>query len=128
MPYKCPIKRKQKAKEYSAEHYKYNRAKIIARVAENKRKAKEQFLEFKSRLSCVQCGQNHPAALDFHHVIRDPSNKKISELTQNNAYAAAIKEITEKCIVLCASCHRIHHYNERIAQSPEHSKPAVNTD
>ena len=113
MPYKDPEKRRQKAKEYSKKHYEANKDKCIARIAQNKKASRQQFLEFKSRLSCVHCGENHPATLDFHHVIRHPSNRKIYELTRNGAYDAAIKEIMEKCIVLCSNCHRKHHDEER---------------
>lgn len=127
MPYKDPELRKQKAREYSKKHYRANRAQCIARVREKKQIARQNFIEFKSRLSCVKCGQNHPATLDFHHVVRDPSNKKIYELTQNGAYDAAIKEISEKCVVLCNNCHRIHHWEERFTL-PEHNEPAVTTD
>lgn len=128
MPYKCPEKRRQKAKEYSSKHYKYNRAQCIARIAEYKKAAKAQFLAFKARLACIHCGENHPATLDFHHVVRDPSNKKIYELTKNGAYAAAIKEITEKCVVLCSNCHRKVHYDERNPELPEHDQLTVDTD
>lgn len=112
MPYKDPEKRKQKAKEYSKKHYEANKDKCIARIARNKKASRQQFLEFKSRLSCVHCGENHPATLDFHHVVRHPSNRKIYELTRNGAYDAAIKEIIEKCIVLCSNCHRKHHWED----------------
>jgi len=112
MPYKDPEKRKQKAKEYSKKHYETNKTARIAQISIHKKSARQQFFEFKSRLSCVHCGENHPATLDFHHVIRHPSNRKIYELTRNGAYDAAIKEISEKCIVLCSNCHRIHHWEE----------------
>ena len=113
MPYKDPEILKLKHREYSKKHYEANRAKRIAQISGYKKSARQQFLEFKSRLSCVHCGENHPATLDFHHVVRHPSNRKIYELTRNGAYDAAIKEIMEKCIVLCSNCHRKHHDEER---------------
>lgn len=112
MPIKDPELRKIKQRQYSKKHYEANKASCIARIARNKKSSRQQFIEFKSRLSCIKCGENHPAALDFHHVVRDPSNKKIYELTKNGAYDAAIKEILEKCIVLCSNCHRKHHWEE----------------
>ena len=118
MPYKDPEKRKQKAREYSKKHYEANKEKHIARIAQNKKIYRQQFLEFKSRLSCVHCGENHPATLDFHHVVRHSSNRKIYELCKNGAYNKAIKEIMEKCIVLCSNCHRRLHDNER-KRTPE---------
>ena len=32
-----------------------------------KRKIKEWFEKYKSKLSCSICGENHPATIDFHH-------------------------------------------------------------
>jgi hypothetical protein len=112
MPIKDPELRKLKQRQYSKKHYEANKAYYIARSAQNRKAARQQFIEFKSRLSCEKCGENHPATLDFHHVIKHPSNQKVHKLTKNGAYDAAIKEISEKCIVLCSNCHRIHHWEE----------------
>ena len=113
MPIKDLEKRKEKQREYSKKHYAANRDKQIARNSANKKRLRQEFLAFKSTLSCEKCGENHPATLDFHHVISHPSNKKIHTLTKNSAYDAAIKEIMDKCIVLCSNCHRKHHWEER---------------
>lgn len=113
MPYKDPEIRKQKAREYSKKHYEANKAAYIERIARNKKAARQQFAEFKARLSCERCGENHPATLDFHHVVKHPSNRKINTLTKNGAYDAAIQEIMEKCVALCSNCHRKLHDSER---------------
>lgn len=113
MPIKCPIKRKEKQREYSKKHYEKNKERMIAQIATNKKKMREQWELFKSRLRCVKCGENHPATLDFHHVVKDPLNKKIYKLTCNGAYRQAMEEIQAKCIVLCSNCHRVLHYEER---------------
>ena len=113
MPIKDLVKRKEKQREYSKRHYEANKTKCIAQNTVAKKKRRQEFIAFKSRLSCEKCGENHPATLDFHHVISHPSNKKIHQLTKNGAYDAAIKEIMDKCIVLCANCHRKHHFEER---------------
>lgn len=113
MPIKCPIRRKEKQREYSKAHYEQNKELLVERNRTRRAKARQNWEDFKSRLQCTKCGENHPATLDFHHVVKDPSNKKIYELTQNGAYVQAILEIQNKCVVLCANCHRVHHYEER---------------
>ena len=112
MPYKDPEVHKAKHKEYSKKHYEGNKEKIIATSLENKKKARAEWQIFKGTLACQKCGQNHPATLDFHHTVRDKSNRKINQLTKAGAYQQAKQEL-EKCTVLCANCHRIHHYNEK---------------
>ena len=117
MPFKDPDKKKSHNKTYSAKHYEINAAAIKARTAKRRREDKAKFMAYKATLSCEHCGENHPAALDFHHVNPDPSNHKINELVKNRSYKLAYKEIEDKCIVLCSNCHRKHHHEERVAQN-----------
>jgi len=112
MPYKDPEKRRAKAREYSKRHYAENKAEVIETSRVNKNKARAAWQAYKNTLSCVKCGQNHTATLDFHHIVIDKSNRKINQLTTKGQYAAAREEI-KKCMVLCANCHRIHHHDER---------------
>ncbi len=113
MPYKDPAVRKAKAKLYSKKHYEENKPAQVERVRLGKIKKRIQWEAYKATLECANCGENHPAALDFHHVVPDPANRKISELAQNCSYKQAREEIESKCIVLCANCHRKHHHEER---------------
>jgi hypothetical protein len=113
MPYKDIEKRRASQRIYAKKYYELNKTKIKLDSAASKIRSRVKFQVFKSRLSCEKCGQNHPATLDFHHVVSDPSNKKINVLARNGAYDKAIQEIMDKCIVLCANCHRIHHHDER---------------
>lgn len=72
-----------------------------------KRKLIKQQLIEKLGGKCVKCNGVYPqAAFDFHHV----SNKlfSISNEILNKSIAKIFKE-AEKCILLCANCHRIHH-------------------
>lgn len=116
MPIKDPVKRAERAKIYRKRHYEKNKVAISAKVQERKRNLRKLFAEYKASLACSHCGQNHPATLDFHHVIRDPSNRKINDLLKRGAVEKAMKEIEEKCIVLCSNCHRIHHWEEARAK------------
>jgi hypothetical protein len=111
MPYKDPEQRKAYHKERSRKHYEANREKIIEKTQIKKKKLREEWNIFKNTLKCTKCGFSHPAALDFHHV--DPSKKEanIHRLLSNGQHKKLEKEL-KKCIVLCANCHRIHHYEE----------------
>ena len=115
MPYKCPIKHREALKKSQKKYYESHRAEQIERSRINKHRNRAEFSAFKARLSCVKCGENHPATLDFHHHTPNKDNIKISVLLKNNAYKKAIEEIMTKCIVLCSNCHRKHHYEERKA-------------
>lgn len=113
MPFKDPEKRRAKNREYNRKHYAANKEKILARSKIYKGVTRQRWIDFKSSLSCAHCGFSHPAALDFHHHTPDPMNIKINRLVSLGAYALAMREIEEKCIVLCSNCHRVHHFDER---------------
>lgn len=112
MPYKDPELKKQKHKEYSKKYYITNKKKIIKKNLDYKKKLRVLWAEFKATLICQQCGETHPATFDFHHIKKDITNKRVSELIQWQNYNSAREEI-KKCIVLCANCHRKHHHEER---------------
>jgi hypothetical protein len=96
-------------KEYSARYYAKNREFVIALTARNRRLHAVWWDDYKSKLSCKECGENHPACLDFHH--RDPSSKEFAVSVGYEKYGKKrlLNEI-EKCDVLCANCHRKFHY------------------
>ena len=64
---------------------------------------------------CIRCGETHPACLDFHH--RDGKTTKEGNIAEIRrfSYARIYAEIA-KCDVLCANCHRKHHWGERQRQ------------
>jgi hypothetical protein len=111
MPYKDLEVRKTKHAEYSKKYYEANKEKVIAKNKVRKKERKVDWRAFKATLSCVNCGEDHPATFDFHHVERHPDNRKVYKLLQSNNIGGAIEEI-KKCIVLCANCHRRHHWEE----------------
>ena len=75
----------------------------------NKRRAnREKLIGYKKTLSCSKCGFSDHRALEFHHV--DPSIKdgNIATLIHDHPFEYVLNEIN-KCVVLCANCHRIEH-------------------
>jgi hypothetical protein len=116
MPYKDENVRKAYHKQQSRKYYLANKEKVLASNKLSRATGKARWDTFKLTLKCTKCGFNHPAALDFHHV--DPSKKEniISNLVSNGRFAAAMEEL-QKCIVLCANCHRVHHHNEKLIHS-----------
>lgn len=113
MPYKDPDVRRAKQREYSRRWYEKNAAAHKAGAARNKKKARERWTLYKSTLACVVCGENRPSTFDFHHVKRDPGNVKIHRLLGDGRFKKALQEAVEKCVVLCANCHRACHFLEK---------------
>jgi hypothetical protein len=111
MPYADPDKHREKRREYQKRWYQKNKVKHSAATQKNKREYRAQWNAYKATLSCTYCGAQHPAIIDFHHVIRGKDKRGVNELAKNSQFSAAMEEI-KKCIPLCANCHRILHWNE----------------
>jgi hypothetical protein len=95
----------------SKQHYEENSISLKEKKRLYIQQRREWFNEFKKTLKCIKCGENHIACLDFHH--RDPKQKEfsIAGAVSHSNKEKVIKEL-EKCDVLCANCHRKHHYEE----------------
>ncbi len=76
-----------------------------------KQRIKEEYIEWKKTLKCNRCGFDDHRALQFHHH-RDKEHN-ISNMIKSGWNLSSIQEESEKCEVLCANCHQIHHFEER---------------
>jgi hypothetical protein len=64
---------------------------------------------------CVDCGESHPACLDFHHLDPKQKSENINYMLRNNRTWPTIEAEIAKCVVLCSNCHRKRHHNEKQA-------------
>ncbi len=102
-------------KAYRKSHYENNRQKYKDKARVWNDKFLDWWKDFKSELSCTNCGENHPAVLDFHHTDPKEKDSEVSHLVSIGNKSRILAEVA-KCVVLCSNCHRIHHYNERITR------------
>lgn len=66
--------------------------------------------------SCHDCNAVvHQAAFEFHHIDEDTKvkGKEPCHFIQTgfNGLTDSAKAELDKCVLLCANCHRIRHYN-----------------
>ena len=66
---------------------------------------------------CEQCGfDKHPKAIDFHHINPDEKEFGIGKFINgrqcNDENKQIVKREIDKCMCLCANCHRIQHFVE----------------
>ena len=105
--------RKEYVKAYNEKYYK-DPARYVRLLEQNKinrRKYRLKFQEYKASLSCVNCGFQHPAVIDFHH-IKNKGGTKVNTYARNCCYKKAYEEV-KNCIPLCSNCHRILHWKEQ---------------
>jgi hypothetical protein len=77
-------------------------------VAQRRRKLKELVLEYKGG-KCVVCSYNkYAGAFDLHHI--DGSTKEFGLAVRGLTRSwEKIKEESDKCVLVCATCHREIH-------------------
>ena len=76
------------------------------RVINWKKDKKLKLIEYKGG-TCIRCGyKNCYKALEFHHL--DP-NKKDFSISSNSFSFEKMKIESDKCVLLCANCHREYH-------------------
>jgi hypothetical protein len=105
----------EEMRAYRRKWYAANRERAKAQVNKRKEALKAWFAEYKATLTCVVCGENHIACLDFHH--RNPSEKDVAVSVAVGQRGWSRKRILAeiaKCDVLCANCHRKLHWEEEI--------------
>lgn len=57
---------------------------------------------------CKLVDKDYPQIYDFHH--KDPTQKDFA-ISQTSKSLEKLKSELDKCIVLCANCHRREHAN-----------------
>lgn len=57
---------------------------------------------------CQRCGEGRPPLIDFHHT----RNKSFGINGSGARAAEEVYEEVQKCVPLCANCHRLHHYGD----------------
>lgn len=73
-----------------------------------KEDSRRKYQEYKRNLSCKICGETSEECLDFHHLDPKEKDLAVSALINRSSWEVILSEI-EKCIVLCANCHRKVH-------------------
>ena len=105
MPYTNPDRQKQAQHD----HYVNNKLDYATRMVERRKERRLWFLAITNTTKCVVCPENHPWCIDFHHLNSKEKDQTVAKLLSDlRSKDRVIKEM-EKCIPLCANCHRKHH-------------------
>ena len=70
--------------------------------------------DLKSQCKCAKCGESRGYVLDYHHINPKEKEQTIARMTSNYYSLDNIYDEINKCIVLCANCHREFHYFEKL--------------
>lgn len=114
MPFKDPDARRAYMKDWYAK----NRGTMVERSVRYRREVarprnRAYVNEVKARLGCRRCGIKDHRVLDFHHL--GDKEQAVALAVGASWSIRKLQAEIDKCIVLCANCHRIEHYEEEEA-------------
>jgi replicative superfamily II helicase len=94
-----------KVRQYRREWYYRNKQKQIEWQKQDRRKKTEWINSHKKK--CEFCSETDSCCLDFHH--KDSNTKEHNVADMRDWSKENITEEINKCIVVCANCHRKIH-------------------
>ena len=96
------------AKKVDRRKYSDRRQYLIKAVHKRRRKIRQMAIEYKGG-QCESCGYNCCTdALEFHHTNSSGKDFSISDKGYTRSWNK-VKEELDKCMLLCANCHRELH-------------------
>lgn len=108
-----PTKDLEAARASRKKWYINNKEKAKSKVMERKETMAIWFKEYKTTLSCEECGYSYWSCLDFHHNNIGEKEDNIGQWVIKRGYGKErfLEELSKLDItVLCANCHRkLHH-------------------
>ena len=88
--------------------YSDRREYLIQAVVKRRKKIRDMAIKYKGE-KCVFCGYDKCIrALEFHHIENNEKDFGISEKGYTRSWEK-VKEELDKCILVCANCHRELH-------------------
>lgn len=106
--------RKAYYREYNKSWYQRHKERLLEKRRQHYGELKLWLRRYKSKLRCVECGENHPACLQFHHRNRDEKSFTISSfIGQTHVSVKRLEKEISKCEILCGNCHAKLHWQER---------------
>ena len=92
---------------------------------ERRKRLVEIVAEYKAQSGCRYCPEEHPAALDLHHL--DPSIKvaTVRQLCDRTVRAETLLAEMAKCEVVCSNCHRKLHAGITLTERKRRSDTAL---
>ena len=81
-------------------------------ATQRKRDLTAWFTEYKKTLVCSNCGNTDSRVFDFHHEDATTKEHNLADMIRLGFSKQNIMKEVNKCVCLCANCHRILHYDE----------------
>ena len=109
MPYSDPEQQKLAQREW----YEKNKSLTAQRSKEARQRVRKWYNEIMENHSCEKCGESDTVVLEWHHIDPLKKDMSVSDMLSRRGRKTILEEI-DKCMCLCANCHRRLHHDHRI--------------
>lgn len=107
---------RRKARVYMRSYYYANKERYSAYTRQRYLKMRTWFDSIHPDLKCSRCGESDRDCIDFHHKNPAERENSIISMLASRSKKVILEEV-EKCLVLCANCHRKEHARLRREQA-----------
>ena len=113
MAFKDAEERRAYFREYNKGWYQRHKERLLEERRRHNIEMREWLRRYKGQLCCINCGENHPACIQFHHRDRTDKSFTIGSIVgrTHTSFRRLEKEIS-KCDILCGNCHAKLHWRE----------------
>ena len=94
-------------------YYKANKSYYKNKNKEQQSKARDYLKVKKQSSKCSKCSESRWYVLDFHHKEANKKLEGLSAMVMRGYSLENIQKEIEKCVLLCANCHRELHFLEK---------------
>jgi len=112
MPYKDKEKQKEAQRLWAQKQPNDRKRQNYLKNRDNKKLMVEKLNNYKLDKGCCElCGDYHPpCCFDFHHLNgKESKQKEVAQLAHKGYKWETIQAEINKCIMICAPCHRKIH-------------------
>ena len=107
---KCAVEKAKQQRLKRRENPEYIKQ-FNAKITEANKLSKRAAVEYMGN-SCSDCGGSFPDSVyDFHHLNMSEKEMNPSRVLRLRDRTKVMKELN-KCVLLCANCHRIRHFEK----------------
>lgn len=71
--------------------------------------------DYRRDSGCLRCSEGSPVCLQFHHPDPDDKEASVSAMIADSYAESAVRAEVDRCVVLCANCHRREHHEPPVA-------------
>jgi hypothetical protein len=109
--YKCKGREKEYHQQYNKIYKEENKERLMEQKDIVVQRNLREIRKLKRSTTCAICGFDNPQTFEFHHKtpLKNGKSARVMTLAYSGCSLERIQEEIDKCVLICANCHKIIH-------------------